>query len=170
MIVIIRCLIGITIHGDMLQTSGGIYILSLRDEAAGTRPGNLECTMFLEFFSLGRECPLFLLYGGGPSQVSDLREIIRSLATLRGQRVALQELSFITAVGECGLVAVSSRFNDGVQWRGSPAAATWALSQGAWDNVVFLLEPFTVQESYGGYQVLYQGHRAEVIYSTGRNW
>jgi hypothetical protein len=125
----------------------------------------------LEFFQGGLARAVILLYAGSTAEVDALRREVRSLADSRLSRVTIDGLPFVEAIGGCSLVAVTSNIDVGVQQADGRPIFRWTLRSDSWDNVEWLLEPFSaLSAGQERFQYLNPAAGPEVIYSTDRGW
>ena len=127
--------------------------------------------MKIEFLADGsQDCPLILIHGQGIIVVRRLAEVLHRLADGAVCRADLHGTAGLVAPGGIRLTASVSRWDVGVV-EVSPASFEWQLTEGSWDNVAGLLEPFCrgpVEEHR--HQYIEQAGDIAVIVSTDRSW
>jgi hypothetical protein len=129
--------------------------------------------MKIEYFAEGSsDCPLVLLFGPTPADVSVLSDVIHTLSQDRGDRLAIHDLPGFYAHDGCRLFASSGATDLGLKMIGPPNEFEWSLRPQSWENVAGLLEPFARLKDFAAKRFQYLDERSEIrlLISTERSW
>ena len=97
------------------------------------------------------DCPLVRLYDFTSAEARQLLAAVADLASGTAERIEVHRLSFVESIGGCRLRLVRKSWDHAVLQVG-PSVFECGLTDGTWDKVAGLLEPFA--GSAGGYQWL----------------
>jgi hypothetical protein len=111
--------------------------------------------MQFEFLPAGAaECPLVRLFAFTDAEAESLALAIGDLSMGLRERVEMNELPGVVAVGQCRLTLVRSAWDQNLVQSG-PLALEVRLTAGTWDNVAGLMRP--IAEGSQGFQWLAGG-------------
>jgi hypothetical protein len=114
------------------------------------------------------ECPLIRLYDFGQSEVKQLRELMKSLATGDRENVVLHNEACVESVGGCSLNLQRGNQNQGIR-QSQTLRFECVLSSDGWSNAEGLLEPFS-ESNTTGFQWLTNDGRVALLISRSGQW
>jgi hypothetical protein len=127
--------------------------------------------MKLEFLAAGSaDCPLIRLYDFTPEQAKLLHARVLSLATQATEQIALHDLAFVESIGGCQLTLIARSRDQGVVQVGGAATFEWGSTAALWDNVAWLIEPFTMRASSGFQWLICAQREMSVLLSPTGQW
>jgi hypothetical protein len=125
--------------------------------------------MKLEYLAVGSpDCPLIRLYDFTSVEAGQLHAVTAALALGAAERVQVDSLPFVEAIGGCRLALVRRSWDQAAVQKALPAEFECGLTAGTWDNVAGLVEPFV--KGSGGFQWLVgvPGEAAVLLSPSGR--
>jgi hypothetical protein len=123
--------------------------------------------MRIEFLRNGSaDCPLIRIYGNEPDVCQNFRRAFEQLAQGTAAELCLTDLPGVQPIKGCCLIAKLGGRDKGVI-HNEGSVFQWVLTQGGWNTVAGLTEPFCHTQN-GGFQWLDQSHASEarVLIST----
>jgi hypothetical protein len=112
-----------------------------------------EAQMKLQYLATGPpDCPLIRLYDFTAVEAIQLHAAFACLAAGAAERVEVHHLLFVEVVGSCRLALIRSGRDQAVIQVSQPAEFECRFTDGTWDNVAGLAEPFA--EGARGFQWL----------------
>jgi hypothetical protein len=126
--------------------------------------------MILEFLPDGSpDCPLIRLFDFTPSEAGQLQTALTQLASGAVKRVAIHEMPGVESLGGCRLTFLSRSWDQAVIAKGDPADFECGFTPGRWEDMAYLVEPFT--QCCGGFQWLAGGPgEAQILLSPSAEW
>ena len=125
--------------------------------------------MKLEYLPTGSpDCPLIRLFAFSREEVICLKSLLESLSHSSANDVALHEQLGIEQVNTCRLYLRVGKSDCGVRTVG-PGTFECVLSEAAWDNMTWLVEPFCKAHP-SGYQWLNPSADINSLLSHDGKW
>ncbi|MBI3866316.1 MAG: hypothetical protein HY290_30925 [Planctomycetia bacterium] len=125
----------------------------------------------VDFLEAGSaDCPLIRIAGGDVSTYRLLHARIVELAAGKTDAVAIEQIAGISSSDGTRLTAVRFGFNQGVARGDTNRTFEWRLTEGTWDNVAGLLEPFCQPRQRDGFQRIESAGDIRVVVTTNGQW
>jgi hypothetical protein len=132
-------------------------------------PVEPEALVKLEYIPAGApNCPLIRLYDFTSAEACHLQAAVSGLASGRTERVEVDLLPFVEAVGGCRLALVRRKWDQAAIACGRDNEFECGLTAGSWEDVSELIKPFA--EGANGFQWLagVPGEAALLLSPTGQ--
>jgi len=115
------------------------------------------------------DCPFIRLADFTPAEASELLAVVAELATEKAERVEVHALQFVESIRACRLTLLRHSWDQAVICAPSPPEFECGLTAGGWENVGYLIEPFT--KGARGFQWLVEvPGEAGLLFSPSGEW